>query len=85
MAEKPGPRKTYVTVLVEIDKEGKKTPKEIVWKDGQHFEVTRVFSVARRAAMKVGGMGIRYEIEVNAHRTYVWEEEDRWFVEEKTG
>lgn len=75
--------KTYVTVLIEVQPDGRKVPKEIVWKDGKRFEVTRVFSCRRAAAMKVGGTGIRYEIEVNGRRTMIWDEEGRWFVEEK--
>ena len=77
--------KTYVTVLVEVQPDGRKVPKEIIWKDGKHFEVTRVFNCRRAAAMKVGGIGIRYEIEINGKRTMIWDEEGRWFVEEKAG
>lgn len=76
------PLKTYVTVLVRITPDGNKCPQEIIWKDGRRFEVTRVFNVRQAAAMKVGGTGIRYEIEVNRHRTFIWDEEGRWLVEE---
>ena len=74
--------KTYVTVILQVDPDGRKIPKEIIWKDGKRYEVTRVFNSRRAAAMKVGGTGIRYEIEINGGHTYIWDEEGRWFVQE---
>ena len=33
--------------------------------------------------MKAGGAGIRYTVEIGAKQTYLYLEEDKWFVERK--
>ena len=43
----------------------------------------RVCSRQRAAATKVGGTGIRYTIMIGGRQTYLFEDEDQWFVEAK--
>lgn len=74
--------KKYVKVFLEIDENGKKTPKTIVYND-QKFEIDKVLDVKRCASMKVGGVGERYTILINNKQTYMFFENNKWFVEEK--
>lgn len=75
-------KKTFVKVLTEIDENGKKTPKVIDF-GGRKFEVDRVVDIKNCASMKVGGVGERYTIKVGGHTTYLFFENNKWFVEEK--
>ena len=45
--------------------------------------IDRVCSRQRAAATKVGGTGIRYTIMIGGRQTYLFEDEDQWFVEAK--
>ena len=33
--------------------------------------------------MKVGGVGERYKVRINGNETYIYFEDNKWFVEEK--
>lgn len=74
--------KRYVKVLAEIDENGKKTPKAITF-DDRIFEIDRVVDIKNCASMKVGGVGERYTIKINNHTTYLFFENNKWFVEAK--
>jgi hypothetical protein len=78
--------KKFVTVILKQDTDGMKRPLEIMWEDNdgiQRFEITRLLQVCQRASLKVGGQGLRYTVEINGKQTYLWEEDNRWFVEAK--
>jgi len=74
--------KKYVKVILEIDENGKKTPRTIIYND-QKFDVEKVTDIRRCASMKVGGVGERYTIVINNQQTYIFFENNKWFVEEK--
>ena len=75
-------KKTFVKVLTEIDENGKKTPKVIDF-DGVKYEIDRVLDMKRCASMKVGGVGERYRVRIKDKETYIFFEDNKWFVEEK--
>ncbi len=78
--------KKFVTVILKQDTDGRKRPLQIMWEDRdelQRFEITRLLQVCQCASLKVGGQGLRYTVEINGKRTYLWEEDNRWFVEAK--
>jgi hypothetical protein len=75
-------KKKYVKVYLEMDENGKKTPKSIVYND-QKFEIDRVLDVRTAPSMKVGGVGERYTIRIDGKETYIFLENNKWFVEEK--
>lgn len=75
-------KKTYVKVLTEIDENGKKTPKTVVFKD-KVYDIDRVIDMKPCASMKVGGVGERYSVRINGVNTYIFYEQGKWFVEEK--
>ena len=76
-------RKVFVDVLVRHTKDGKKVPITIVFEDGQKYEIDKLCDRRRAAASKVGGSGIRYTIQINGRETFLFEDEELWFVEAK--
>ncbi len=77
--------KTYVPVTATFDAEGNITPLEITWEDGHRYEIDRVLDVRRAASIRGGGLGIRYAVRIDGKTTYIWRDEDRWFVERRKG
>lgn len=74
-------RKVYVEVAAIFTPEGQITPQRIRWEDGTFFMVDRVTDIRRAAATKAGGCGLRYTIRIGGRQTYLFLDEDRWFVE----
>ena len=75
--------KAFVDVLVSHTRDGNKVPQALTFEDGKTYFIDRVVAVQRRAATKVGGTGIRYTIRIGNNDTYLFEDDDRWFVEAK--
>ncbi len=73
--------KAVVKVLVIIATDRTKTPVSLTFEDGKEYSIDRVCSRQRAAATKVGGTGIRYTIMIGGRQTYLFEDEDQWFVE----
>ena len=76
-------RKVFVDVLVKHTKDGKKVPIMIIFEDGQEYEIDKLCDRRQAAASKVGGSGIRYTIQINGRETFLFEEDEVWFVEGK--
>ncbi len=76
-------RKAYVQVTAVFDTDGKIMPETILWEDGTVYQIDRVTNVCRAASLKAGGAGIRYTCMISGKLTYLFLEEDRWFVEAK--
>ena len=74
-------RKVYVDVTLKQDKYGNTLPLSVTWENGRRYEIDRVLDVRRAAATKVGGTGIRYTVRVLGRVTYLFQENERWFVE----
>lgn len=79
----PQYRKVNVAVLVSVSPDRTKTPLSLTFEDGKTYQIDRVCGRRRAAASKVGGTGIRYSIIVRGQQTYLFEDEDQWFVEAK--
>lgn len=77
------PQKVYVDVLAAFSRDGKLRPLVLKWEDGRRYSIDRVIDVRRAASLKAGGIGIRYTCMVQGKQTYLFFEEDRWFVERK--
>lgn len=77
------PRKVFVGVVVKYNEAGEAKPLSIEWEDGRVYEVDRVLDIRRAASTKVGGMGIRYTCRICGKQTYLFEDENRWYVEAK--
>lgn len=76
-------QKVFVEVTARFDVDGAIVPLSIRWEDGTLFEIDRVLDVRQAASLKAGGQGIRYTIRIGSHRTFLFYEAPRWFVEGK--
>ena len=74
-------RKVYVEVAAVFSPEGQILPRRIRWEDGTVYTVDRVVDIRRAAALKAGGCGLRYTVRIGGRQTYLFLDEDRWFVE----
>ena len=77
--------KVYVAVNEDRLTDGTILPRAVTWEDGVRYEIDRVLDWQRAASFKAGGTGIRYRVRINGRVTYLWLEEDRWFVERRRG
>ena len=75
--------KVYVKVNVDFSPEGELYPRSITWTDERIYEITRITERVRAASTKVGGCGIRYRVIIDGRESYLFREEDKWFVEGK--
>lgn len=75
--------KVFVEVVAKFTKDGRKIPLTITWEDGRRFDIDKVTDTRRAASLKAGGQGVRYSCCINGRETYLWLEEDKWFVEGK--
>lgn len=82
--------KTYVSVNVVFDEDGRMLPREIIWIDGRRYEIDRIKDIKQAAAMRCGGQGDRYTIYVGGQERYLYFERNcsltgnnigKWFVE----
>lgn len=76
-------RRVYVEVAAVFTPEGRVMPRQIRWEDGTLFPIDRVVDVRKAAATKAGGCGLRYTVRIRGRQTYLFLDEDRWFVEGK--
>ena len=75
--------KVYVAVKAAFAPDGRLEPLSVTWEDGTEFEIDRIVHVCRAASLKAGGAGIRYTVRIGGRETFLWLEEDRWFVERR--
>ena len=75
--------KVYVAVTARFEPDGKLIPLSIAWEDGAEYIIDRVLDVRRAASLKAGGAGIRYTISIGRTETFLYLEEDKWFVERR--
>ena len=48
-------QKVYVSIILFIDENGKKTPKKIKWIDGNKYTIDKIIETCKAASTKVGG------------------------------
>ncbi len=75
--------KVYVAVNARFEPDGRLLPLSIVWEDGKEYAIDRVLEVRRAASLKAGGAGIRYHVRIGRTETYMFLEENKWFVERR--
>ena len=76
-------RKAYVSVNLDVDREGVIHPRLIRWQNGRVFEIEKLLYKCRASSEKVGGGGIRYTVLIRGRETFLFQEGSKWFVEEK--
>ena len=70
-------------VNLDVDAEGNIRPRLIRWIDGRVYEIDRLKHKCRAASTKVGGCGIRYTVMIGGHESFLFNEDEKWFVEAK--
>lgn len=84
--------RVYVAVDVHFREHGDMLPRLIIWEDGTRYEVDKVIAVQQSAALKSGGQGDRYTVQILGKRTFLFFERNgsvsgsnigRWFVERR--
>ena len=84
--------RVYVDVKAAFNAAGNLMPLEIKWLDGTVFEIDKVTDIRPAAALKAGGQGDRYTVQINGHQSYLFFERSpningtnigKWFVERK--
>ena len=74
-------KKLYVRVTASFSPDGGVIPKSFYWIDGHEYHIDSVTDVRSAASTKVGGCGLRYTISVGGKSSYIFREDDKWFVE----
>ena len=54
----------YINVRVDFDDEGAMHPRSIRWTDDQEYPIDRVKDIRSAPALKAGGQGDRYTVEI---------------------
>lgn len=84
--------KVYVSVAAFFGEDGSIKPTEITWEDGRRYPIDRVLDIRQAAAMKAGGQGDRYTVQINGKQSFLFFERSanlsgsrlgRWFVERR--
>ena len=76
-------KKVYVDVMALYQTNGYVSPKEVHWPDGRIFEIDKILDVRKAASLNVGGTGIRFTCRIHGKVTYLFLEENKWFMEGK--
>ena len=77
------PVKTFVGMKARFDTNGNIVPLCVLWEDGRLFKIDKVIDIRPCASLKCGGFGVRYTCRINGKETYIFLEQNRWFVERK--
>ena len=77
--------KAYVSVNLDVDKEGVFYPRLIRWDNGLVFQIEQILYKCRASSKKVGGGGIRYTVMIKGKETFLFREGEKWFVEAREG
>jgi hypothetical protein len=72
--------KVYIEIIARF-KDGTIYPLFIIWHNGQKFTIDKILDIKRAAATNVGGVGVRYTCRINNKVTYIWLDDNLWFVE----
>jgi hypothetical protein len=75
--------KVYVKVEALFYPDGRLFPVAFWWENEHRYTIDRVLDVCRAVSLKAGGLGMRYTCVVHGRETYLFYEEDRWFMERR--
>lgn len=69
-------------VIARHTKSGKTIPLKLFY-DEVPYEIDKVLEIKNGVSLLVGGVGVKYTIQVSGKTTHLFEEEGKWFVESK--
>lgn len=73
--------KIELNIMVQHLPDGKALPRTILWEDGRKFSIDRILDMRRAAALKCGGVGMRYICRICGKEIAIFEEDGIWFIE----
>ena len=73
--------KVKLDIIVRHTPEGKAIPKTILWEDGRRFSIDKILDIRRAAALKCGGVGMRYICKICNKEVAIFDEDGYWFLE----
>ena len=62
---------------------GDVTPYAFWWENGEHYEIDKVIGQERAASVRAGIIGLRYAICVRGRETYLYRDDDCWYMERR--
>lgn len=74
-------RKVYVKVIAQFEEDGTVMPVSVIWEDGRKFKIDKITDIRRAYATGAGGTGIRYAVRIGGKSTFLFYDENKWFVE----
>lgn len=76
-------KKVYVDVILLHSKDTGKIPRTVIFNDGRTYQIDRMISRQKHCPKKIGGgpVAMRYTVQIGGKETYLFEDEDAWFVE----
>ena len=83
--------KVYVAVIASFSEDGIFS-QDASAEDGREYSIEKILDVRPAAALKAGGQGDRYTVQINGHQSYIFFERSpnisgtnlgKWFVERK--
>lgn len=84
--------KVYVAVIASFSEDGNLFPRRLRWEDGREYFIEKILDVRPAAALKGGGQGDRYTVQINGHQSFLFFERSpnisgtnlgKWFMERK--
>lgn len=77
------PHKVAVDVAAICYAIGDVVPFGFYWPDGTEYEIDRVIGWERAVSIKAGIVGVRYAIRVLGRETYLFRDDDLWYMERR--
>ena len=68
-------------IFVEHLPDGQAIPKAIIWDDGRKFTIDKILDKRKAAALKCGGIGMRYICKICGKEVAIFDEDGVWFIE----
>ena len=60
--------KVYVSVIASFSEDGNLFPRRLRWEDGREYSIEKILDVRPAAALKAGGQGDRYTVQIKVIR-----------------
>lgn len=73
--------KIFVEITARHDINGNTRPLTLKWNDGRVFEIDRVLDMRMAPSLKGGGHGMRYTCRIRNKEVYLFNEDEKWFIE----
>ena len=80
--DRRNPRKVYLKVRADHLPDGRVLPLMFRAEDGDVVRIDRILDVREAPSIKMGGQGTRYTCRVGDKEIYLFNDRDRWFMEE---